>query len=73
MTFEFKLEKYLRIYEKRKKRKMKKKNPKIYLEPDPEPSIPDTVETDDNEDNESGFEVRSISISSTAFSLFLYL
>ena len=52
------------MYEKRKKRKIKKKNPKIYLEPDSERNIQDTendaVENEDNEDNESGFEVRGV-------------
>ena len=52
------------MYEKRKKRKIKKKNPKIYLEPDSERSIQDTendaVENEDNDDNESGFEVGGV-------------
>jgi hypothetical protein len=52
------------MYEKRKKRKIKKKNPKIYLEQDSEQSIQgtdnDAVENEDNDDNESGFEVRGV-------------
>lgn len=40
-----------RIYERRKKKRTKKKNPKIYLEP----HFGD--DDKDNEDNESGFEV----------------
>ena len=41
---------------------MKKKNPKIYLEPDLEPDVPDTENdtVEDNEDNESGFEVKRV-------------
>jgi len=54
-----------RLYEKRKKRRIKKRNPKIYLEPDTGPSSlgagddNDTTEhnnDEENEDNESGFE-----------------
>ena len=57
---------FSRLYEKRKKRRIKKRNPKIYLEPDTGPSSlgagddNDTTEhnnDEENEDNESGFEV----------------
>ena len=48
-----------RMYEKRKKRKIKKRNPKIYLEPDSGPSREDIEDnTAGDEDNESGFEAR---------------
>ena len=54
------------MYEKRKKRNRKKKNPKIYLEPESTPGsraadniAEDDEDNEDNEDNESGFEVNS--------------
>ena len=55
---------FLRMYEKRKKRRIKKKNPKIYLEPDTGPSSlgaeNNNDTTEDNDDNESGFEVETL-------------
>ena len=55
------------MYEKRKKRNRKKRNPKIYLEPESTPGsraadniAEDDEDNEDNEDNESGFEVKRV-------------
>ena len=51
------------IYDRRKRKRIKKRQPKIYLEPtDSEPNDDEEEDSDDcddtkNDDNESGFEV----------------
>ena len=58
------------IYERRKRKRIRKRQPKIYLEPtDSEPNDDEDEDYDDcddakNDDNESGFEVRNVKFSS---------
>ena len=58
------------IYERRKRKRIRKRQPKIYLDPtDSEPNDDDEEDYDDcddakNDDNESGFEVRNVKFSS---------
>ena len=54
------------IYERRKRKRIRKRQPKIYLEPtDSEPNDDEEEDYDDcddgkNDDNESGFEVKNL-------------
>ena len=54
------------IYERRKRKRIRKRQPKIYLEPtDSEPNDDEEEDYDDcddgkNDDNESGFEVENL-------------
>ena len=59
------------IYERRKRKRIRKRQPKIYLDPtDSEPNDDEEEEDYDdcddakNDDNESGFEVRNVKFSS---------